>query len=292
MKKAKTIRQFERLCRREGRSTPYLPANIVSGPEPKRWAPVLSAACASFVVIALTAAVVLYGTPLGQNWLRPAGPGATSSGTRPAADLPQGSAATTSVPPAAPTTDGAQGTLVTRTTRTTKPAEAATPTSAATATPHPPAALPNPQSLAGYKQAIDLLLGQKEFLMQDTLTRKWILVPSDESFAGLNEADRTEMLRYMREKGLDMREMTMEELIAQGYVTEHTLVNSDDGSVTPYKTYRGAAGLRFSIERDGDGYVLHLTAYYGPLGAEGIYTDYERADGGWRLKAPEHKVMA
>lgn len=290
MKKS-TLRQFKRQCRRAGHRTPYRPEAVVPEWEPRRRMPVITAACAFVGVVALTAVTILYGTPLGRNWLQPAGAGPASSAAPPSVYAPHETGASTGTSVTTTISDDVQGTRDTQIAQTGQITEQTNTTTTPTAAPRP-AALGNPQTLEGYRQAVDLATGNADFRMTDSLSQKRILVPTDDSFTGLSQAERTELIGYMRGKGLDIREMTMEELIAQGFVTESTIVRSDDGSVIPYKTYHGAASLRFSIEKDNDGYILQLSLYYGPMGAEGIRPHYERAGGGWRLKPPENKFMA
>ena len=293
--KKKSVRQFERLCRKEAQRTPYLPDMIAPAAAPRRWMPILSTAGAACAVFALTITVILFGTPIGQGWLTPAGGGqhpsvfqsftpaqaeTTTTSTWVPGDT-TGTATTTGVLKATTTT-------VNTTTTVTTASSPSTPTSQATQSLAP---VQNPQSLEGYKQALDAALTREDFRMQNVLTRDWILLIGNEAFTGLTDAETSELKAYMLSKGLDVRAMTPEERREQGLVTDETHT-FNDGSTMNYQVFHGCASLGFAIEKEGDGYQLHLEVYYGPLAAKGIRTEYERAGGGWRLTAPENAFMA
>ena len=291
--KKKSVRQFERLCRKEAQRTPYLPDMIAPAAAPRRWMPILSTAGAACAVFALTIAVILFGTPIGQDWLTPAGggqgPSAAQSFTPAQAETTTTAAWVPGDTTGTATTTGAlKTTTTTVNTTTTVTTASSAPTSQAAQSLAP---IQNPQSLEGYKQALDAVLTREDFLMQDQFSRGRILLVGNEPFVGLTDAETSELKAYMLSKGLDVRAMTPEERREQGLVTDETRT-FDDGSTINYQVFHGCASLGFAIEKEGEGYLLHLNVYYGPLAAKGIRTEYERAGNGWRLTAPEHAYMA
>ena len=293
--KKKSVRQFERLCRKEAQRTPYLPDMIAPAAAPRRWMPILSTAGAACAVFALTIAVILFGTPIGQNWLKPAGGGQYPSGSQPLTHA-QAEATTSAAWVPGDTTGTATTSGVLKTTattvNTTTTVTTVSPTSAPTSQMMQALApVQNPQSLEGYKQALDAALTREDFHMQSELTRDWILLIGNETFTGLTDAETSELKAYMLSRGLDVRAMTSEERREQGLVTDQTHT-FDDGSAMNYQVFRGCASLDFAIEKEGSGYQLHLQVYYGPLAAKGIRTEYERTGNGWRLTVPEHAFMA
>lgn len=293
--KKKSVRQFERLCRKEAQRTPYLPDMIAPAAAPRRWMPILSTAGAACAVFALTVVVILFGTPIGQDWLKPAGGGQHPSAFQSFTPA-QVETTTTAARVPGDTTGTATTTGVLKTTATTVNTTTTVSTASPTSAPTSQAAqslapIQNPQSLEGYKQALDAVLTREDFLMQDEFTKDRILLIHSEDFVGLTDAEKAEMKAYMISRGLDVRTLTEEELRDQGLVTDETRT-FDDGSTVNFRSYHGCASLDFSIEKENDGYLLRVMAYYGPLAAKGIRTEYERAGGGWRLTAPEHAYMA